>query len=64
VAIFPIAASIPPGGRFSTFTYLHASWLRAAHRFRDLLGQTFSTVTTTRVVWRNFPPAFAYRCTK
>jgi phospholipid N-methyltransferase len=59
-----IAGALRPGGRFVTFAYLHASWLPAARRFRGLLESIFPTVTTSRTVWRNLPPAFVYRCTK
>jgi len=51
-----------PGGRFATFAYIHASWLPPGRRFRKLLESSFRSVRTTRVVWRNLPPAFVYRC--
>ena len=50
------------GGTFTTFAYLHAAWMPAARRFRDLLHSFFDTVHQTSVVWRNLPPAFVYRC--
>jgi len=53
-----------PGGRFATFAYSHAAWMPPARRFRDLLASRFSTVETSKVVWRNLPPAFVYRCRK
>lgn len=59
-----ISASLVPGGRFATFQYIHASWFPTARRFRKLLERHFSDVRTTRVVWRNIPPAFVFRCTK
>jgi phosphatidylethanolamine/phosphatidyl-N-methylethanolamine N-methyltransferase len=57
-----VLRSLRPGGRFATFAYVHASWLPPARRFRALLGKSFVTVETTRVVWPNLPPAFVYRC--
>lgn len=52
------------GGRFSTFAYLMGLLLPAAHAFRRTLGECFSTVTRSPVVWRNLPPAFVYQCVK
>ncbi len=59
-----IVAALKPGGRFASFAYLHASILPAARRFRQRLEANFATVTTSRTVWRNLPPAFVYRCTR
>ncbi|MBX7187474.1 MAG: methyltransferase domain-containing protein [Vicinamibacteria bacterium] len=55
---------IKPGGRFSTFAYSHAAWTPPARRFRELLESRFAQVETSKVVWRNVPPAFVYRCRK
>ena len=51
-----------PGGQFATFAYVPGQALPAAHRLRRKLREVFSEVTTSRVVWRNTPPAFVYRC--
>lgn len=51
-----------PGGGFSTFAYSQFLFLPAARRFRKRLNHYFSKVTTTRTVWRNFPPALVYHC--
>jgi phosphatidylethanolamine/phosphatidyl-N-methylethanolamine N-methyltransferase len=59
-----IFESLAPGGVFTTFAYLQGFLMKAAHRFRDLLKDKFETVETSRTVWRNFPPAFVYRCRK
>ncbi len=59
-----VVAVLRPGGRFATFAYIHAAWLPPGRRFRRLLESTFPDVTTSRVVWRNLPPAFVYRCSK
>lgn len=59
-----VTDALPPGGKFSTFTYLHAARLKAGRRFRLLLDENFSEVRESRTVWRNLPPAFVYHCTK
>ncbi len=53
---------LKPGGMFTTFAYLHASWLPTARRFRERLARHFGTVKVSPTVWRNFPPAYVYRC--
>lgn len=52
------------GGQFVTFAYFHGLPLQNARRFRKRLKETFSTVTISQVVWRNFPPAIFYSCRK
>lgn len=52
-----------PGGRFSTFTYVHALALPPARRFRRMLESRFSKVELSPIVWKNVPPAVAYYCT-
>jgi phospholipid N-methyltransferase len=54
--------SLTPDGMFATFAYVHARWLPRARRFRERLENYFGQVTTSQIVWRNFPPAFVYRC--
>lgn len=53
-----------PGGKFTTFSYIHAQPMRQAKRFRQLLEKTFRTVEKSPVVWKNLPPAFVYCCEK
>ena len=60
--VHAISDILRDGGTFTTFAYLHASWLPTARRFRKLLGATFHSVHETPIVWRNLPPAFVYRC--
>jgi phospholipid N-methyltransferase len=57
-----IVASLRPHGLFVTFAYPQGLLLPAAHRLRRTLRREFTTVRTTRIVWRNLPPAFAYVC--
>ena len=53
---------LKPGGQFCTFAYLQGMILPAAQRFRKLLNEELSEVHISRIVWRNLPPAFVYRC--
>jgi phospholipid N-methyltransferase len=53
---------LKPGGQFVTFAYLQGLLLPAGLRFRAKLKRYFSDVTKSKIVWRNLPPAFVYRC--
>jgi len=57
-----VVKSLAPKGVFTTFAYIHAAWLPTAVRFRKRLKQHFGSVKTSRIVWRNLPPAYVYRC--
>jgi phosphatidylethanolamine/phosphatidyl-N-methylethanolamine N-methyltransferase len=57
-----VVNSLAPKGVFTTFAYVHAAWLPTALRFRKRLKEHFSSVKTSRIVWRNLPPAYVYRC--
>lgn len=52
------------GGLFITFAYLQGLPLPAARALRRRLGEMFSNVSRTRIIWGNVPPAFAYVCRK
>jgi phosphatidylethanolamine/phosphatidyl-N-methylethanolamine N-methyltransferase len=54
--------TLGPRGMFTTFAYVHACWLPRARRFRRRLEEHFAEVKTSRIIWRNVPPAFVYRC--
>lgn len=54
---------LSPGGSFATFAYIHGLYLPAGRRFRNKLESNFDRVETSRIVWRNLPPALVYRCT-
>ena len=58
------AASLRPGGSFSTMAYLHASGYAAARHFRSELVRHFGRIESSKVVWANIPPAFVYHCWK
>ncbi|MBC8356036.1 MAG: methyltransferase domain-containing protein [Planctomycetes bacterium] len=53
---------LKPGAYFATFAYLQGMVLPSAHRFRTKLQSYFSEVHASPTVWKNFPPAFIYRC--
>lgn len=48
-------------GSFTTFAYLQGLLLPSGQGFRSELNKRFTRVERSRVVWRNLPPAFAYR---
>ncbi|MBU2667989.1 methyltransferase domain-containing protein [Actinoplanes bogorensis] len=54
---------LAPTGTFTTFAYAHAAWTPPGRRFAAELEQRFGRTTTSRVVWRNLPPAFVHRAT-
>lgn len=56
--------ALRPGGKFTTFSYVHAQPLRQAKRFHDKLKCTFRTVQKSPVIWKNLPPAFVFCCEK
>ena len=55
-----VAASLRPGGSFSTMAYLHARGSAAGRGFRAELERHFGGITSSKVVWANVPPAFVY----
>lgn len=63
--ILDVTASVlRPGGRFVTFSYLGVGLKRNGRRFRSVLPQHFKSVETSRMVWRNLPPAYVYVCSR
>lgn len=52
---------LAPGGRFTTFAYLHAAWTPPARRFTAELACRFDRLERSKVVWANLPPAFVHR---
>jgi phosphatidylethanolamine/phosphatidyl-N-methylethanolamine N-methyltransferase len=57
-----IGEVLRPGGVFVTFAYLQGLVMPAAGMLRRRLKAQFAAVKTTKIVWRNVPPAFAYVC--
>lgn len=48
------------GGCFATFAYWGFHQLPSGRRFRHLLHELTHGIDTSRIVWRNLPPAFVY----
>jgi len=59
-----IVDSLKPGGRFTTFAYIHSAWWPSARRFRRLLKLRFRRVTRSGIAWLNIPPALVNFCIK
>ena len=56
------AQGLAPNGVFSTFAYVHALRLKQARSFSEKLNLHFDKVQTSKVIWRNLPPAIIYHC--
>jgi phospholipid N-methyltransferase len=56
--------ALEDGGCFVTFSYLQSQIMPTGAAFKQLLQATFSEVTESEIIWKNFPPAFVYRCLK
>lgn len=56
--------ALKPGGMLVTFGYHVGLTMRGAWHFRREARRLFSSMTISRAVWRNIPPAFIYRCVK
>jgi len=52
---------LAPGGRFTTFAYLHAAWTPPARHFTAELACRFDWLERSKTVWANLPPAFVHR---
>ncbi|MEU8544290.1 methyltransferase domain-containing protein [Streptomyces sp. NPDC048717] len=59
-----VAEALVPGGRFTTFAYLHAARTPPARRLADELALRFDRLERSPVVWANLPPAFVHRATR
>lgn len=57
-----VRAAMAPSAWFSTFTYLHSPRTARGAAYAALLARSFARVERSPMVWRNFPPAFVYRC--
>lgn len=51
---------LAPGGRFTTFAYAGFHLMPKGRHFREILTQQPGRLSTTPIVWGNFPPAFVY----
>lgn len=54
--------SLNDEGYFSTFAYIFPT--PQAYKFRKKLFNRFASVRISRIVWKNFPPAYVYYCQK
>ena len=59
-----VSEVLAPGGRFTTFAYLHAAWTPPARDFTAELAYRFDRLERSPVVWPNLPPAFVHRATR
>jgi phosphatidylethanolamine/phosphatidyl-N-methylethanolamine N-methyltransferase len=59
-----IARCLAEDGAFVQFAYRWTSWARPARALRAELGARFADVETSRVVWRNLPPAVVHRAAR
>ena len=53
-----IAASLEHGGTFTTFQYLQGYPTPLAKSFRRAMSERMGAAPSSRIVWRNLPPAF------
>ena len=53
-----VAASLRPGGTFTTFQYVNGYPTPLAKSFRRALSARMGSSPERRMVWRNIPPAF------
>ncbi len=59
-----IGNSLNTKGIFLTFAYVHGTMLPSGRRFKQKLRTQFREVKTTKIIWKNFPPAIVYFCKK
>lgn len=52
---------LAPEGQFTTFAYLQGLIAPGGLSFARVLREGFAAVERSRIVWRNVPPAIAYR---
>jgi len=59
-----IQKGIEPWGEFLTFAYVHGLLLPNGKFFRQKLNRNFKDINTSRIVWKNTPPAVVYHAFK
>lgn len=59
-----IARLLRPDGIFATIACYGIHRTASGRRFQTALGNLFGDVRKTGATWRNFPPAFVYRCAR
>ncbi|NCP67444.1 methyltransferase domain-containing protein [bacterium] len=55
---------LSPEGLFITFAYVQGTYLPLGKKFKALLNENFDEVITSKIVWRNIPPALIYKAQK
>ncbi|MBT4349324.1 SAM-dependent methyltransferase [bacterium] len=56
--------SLEADGIFLTFAYVQGAFLPSGINFKKQLRKKFKLVRTTKIIWKNLPPAFVYYCKK
>lgn len=59
-----IARCLNDDGKIVTFAYIQSLYMPSFKRAFRLMSENFESVTRTRLVWRNTPPAYVYCCSK
>ncbi len=59
-----IVGALNPDGELVVSAYLPGLFLPTGKRFRNMLDNRFKKVTTSKIVWKNIPPALVYHCRK
>jgi phosphatidylethanolamine/phosphatidyl-N-methylethanolamine N-methyltransferase len=59
-----IEKTLRTGGTFTAFQYVHAYRLATAKRFRRDMSHRMGAAPATRLITRNFPPAFVMTWTR
>lgn len=57
-----IRLSLKPNGVFITYAYISGALFPSFKAFRENISERFQEVQTSKIIWRNFPPAFVYQC--
>lgn len=55
-----VAAMLPPGGEFRTFSYVHTMASRSSWWLRGLMKRHFAHFRVDGPIWRNVPPALVF----
>lgn len=56
--------ALGPEGELLTYMYLLGIYLPGGINFRKKIKNKFTAVSRSKIIWKNFPPVFIYRCKK
>lgn len=59
-----IYKNLNQNGYFTTFAYVFATSPKKRKQFKNKLFELFAEVQSSKIIWRNIPPAFIFRCRK